>query len=116
MLADAILAASTQCRKSAFAVHAQRKGHAALVTAEAAVVERFLLAAFFGLPVLQRQATGSGVIGAEKMLHGGVAHRVFSHLPVTLHAPLEGELIDTADNARVNPADDNASVIPKKQK
>jgi hypothetical protein len=100
---------------SAFAVHAQGEGHAALVTAEAAVVERFLLAALLGLPILQRQATGSGVIGAEEVLHGGVAHRVFSHLPVTLHASLEGELIDTAHNARVNPADDNASAMLKKQ-
>jgi hypothetical protein len=40
---------------------------------------------------------------------------VFSHLPVTHGAPLEGELIDTADNARLQPVDDSASVVTKKQ-
>jgi hypothetical protein len=40
---------------------------------------------------------------------------VFSHLPVTCRMSLEGELIDTADNARVNPVDDSASATPKKQ-
>jgi len=49
------------------------------------------------------------------MLHGGVAHRVFSHLPVTQRVSLEGELIDTADNARVNLADDSTSAFAKKQ-
>jgi hypothetical protein len=39
----------------------------------------------------------------------------FSHLPVTLRAPLEGELIDTVDNAPVNLGDDNASALSKKQ-
>ena len=91
-----------------------RRASKALVAAEAAVVERFLLAALFGLPVLQRQAPGGGMIGAEEVLHGGVAHRVFSHLPVTHPVSLEGELIDTVHNAPVNSADDIASVMAKK--
>jgi hypothetical protein len=46
---------------------------------------------------------------------GVVLIGVFSHLPVTHGAPLEGELIDTVDNAPVNPGDDNASAPSKKQ-
>jgi hypothetical protein len=35
---------------------------------------------------------------------------IFSHLPVARQAPLEGELIDTVVNVRVNPSDDTTSV------
>ena len=73
----AILAAPVRLTGSALAVHAQGEGHAALVTADAAVVERFLLATLFGLALLHRQAARGGMVGAEKVLHGGRTHRGF---------------------------------------